>query len=117
MPYAWLAIYDLGDGTAEGYEVAANAMSANGIYTVRECYVVGLVPTDKNTKFTAEIALDGNGIPKVQSVDPDLGEERKYTLQGKKDLMNEEWENMNNVPESEADAYRFFCVGVSFPEE
>jgi uncharacterized repeat protein (TIGR02543 family) len=117
VPHSWLASYGLGGGTAADCEAAANAMAANGIYTVRECYVAGLDPTDESAKFTAEIALDGNGIPEVQSVDPDLGEERNYTLQGKKDLMDEDWTDMAIVPESEKDEYRFFCVGVALHGE
>ena len=46
VPYEWLGDYGLGDGTAGGFEAAANAIAANEINTVWECYVAGLCPTN-----------------------------------------------------------------------
>ena len=115
VPYAWLDGYGLGDGTAAGYEAAANAKAANG-RKVWECYVAGLDPT-KEKNFTAVLSFDENGKPVIESVSPDLGAERNYTLQGKKDLMDEEWDDVTDIPDPGAEGYHFFCVGVSLRGE
>jgi uncharacterized repeat protein (TIGR02543 family) len=116
VPYGWLKENAAGILATNGgdYEAAANAKAANG-RKVWECYVAGLDPTETKD-FTAVLSFDENGKPVIESLDPDLGTKRTYTLQGKKDLMDEDWDNMATVPEDEKDEYRFFCVGVSLPE-
>jgi hypothetical protein len=118
IPHSWLEENAAAILAANGgdYEAAANAKAANGINTVWDCYVAGLDPTDENAKFTAEISLV-DGKPVIESVDPDLGTERNYTLRGKKDLLDEEWDDVTDLPAPEAEGYRFFCVGVSLRGE
>lgn len=116
VPHAWLALKASSALAANGsdFEAAAKAKAANG-RAMWECYAAGLDPTVKGRDFTAVISIV-DGKPKLESVDPDLGAERRYVLQGKKDLMDEEWDDMETVPPSEKEAYRFFCAGVSLPE-
>jgi uncharacterized repeat protein (TIGR02543 family) len=108
VPYAWLAGYGLGDGTATGYETAANAKAANGVNTVWECYVAGLDPMDENAAFTAALSFDGDGNPVVSSA-PDLGGERAYTVEGVENL-GDAWGPTNSTT-------RFFRVKVGLRGE
>jgi hypothetical protein len=116
VPHAWLALKASSSLAANGndFEAAAEARAANG-RKMWECWVAGLDPVAGSRDFTAEISF-ADGKTKVESVDPDLGDARTYTLQGKKDLLDEGWNDMATVPDSEEDDYRFFCVGVSLPE-
>ena len=75
-------------------------------------YVAGLDPEAKRD-FRAEISFDENGKPMVSS-DPRDEETRKYTVYGKTSLTDEaeEWADVTENPDPEADDYRFFRVGV-----
>jgi hypothetical protein len=108
VPYSWLKEKAASILSANGgdYEAAARAQAANGINTVWECYVAGLDPTNEYSKFTAEIFLM-DGKPVVAS-EPDLGEERAYTVEGVEDL-DDAWGETNA-------ATRFFRVKVALPE-
>ena len=77
--------------------------------------VAGVSPIDNTSKFTANITME-NGKPKV-TPNPDLGDKRKYTIYGKKDLSSSsvDWTDMSAVQETEKPEYRFFKVGVSLP--
>jgi uncharacterized repeat protein (TIGR02543 family) len=108
VPYAWLAGYGLGDGTATGYETAANAKAANGVNTGWECYVAGLDPKDGNAAFTAALSFDADGNPVVSSA-PDFGDERTYTVEGVENL-GDAWGPTNA-------ATRFFRVKVGLRDE
>lgn len=116
VPHAWLALKASAALAANGsdFEAAAMATAANG-RGMWECYVAGLDPVAKDRNFTAEISIV-DGKPEVESVDPDLGDARSYTLRGKKGMMGEGWDDMATVPGSEEGEYRFFCVGVSLAE-
>ena len=110
VPHTWLAGYGLGDGTAEGYEAAAAAKAANRAYTVADCYVAGLDPTDPAATFSADMTFT-NGAP-VVSWTPDLNEggtqsARSYEVQGKP-TMADDWDATNS-------ASRFFRVKVELP--
>jgi hypothetical protein len=116
VPHAWLALKAASALAANGsdFEAAARATAANG-REMWECYVAGLDPTVRDRNFMAVISIAG-GQPKLESVDPDLGAERRYTLLGKRNLMDDTWDDMETVPVAEKGEYRFFCVGVSLPE-
>ena len=116
VAHAWLALKAAAALAANGsdFEAAAMATAANG-RGMWECYVAGLDPLARDRDFTAEISI-AHGRPEVESVEPDLGAARTYTLRGKKDLMDKGWNDMATVPASEEGEYRFFCVGVSLPE-
>ena len=110
VPYTWLEEHGFGDGTAEGYEAAASADAANAAYTVADCYVAGLDPTDPAATFTADITFT-NGTTEV-SWTPDLNEggaksARSYVVEGKP-AMADDWDATNS-------ASRFFRVKVALP--
>lgn len=110
VPYSWLAGYGLGDGTMEGYEAAAQAKAANRAYTVAECYMAGLDPTNPSATFTADLTFT-NGTTEV-SWTPDLNEggaksARSYVVEGKP-AMTDDWDATNS-------ASRFFRVKVALP--
>jgi hypothetical protein len=117
VPKKWLAMHATAALAAtEGardWEAAATAVAANGVNAVWQCYLAGLEPADAEAAFTAEISFT-DGKPVVESVDPDLGEERQYALRGRKDLADpaEEWGGMDAPG---AEGYRFFRVSVSLP--
>ena len=108
VPYAWLKEKAAEILAANGgdCEAAAKAKAANGVNTVWECYVAGLDPTDAGAEFKAEVAFV-DGKPVVSS-DPDLGDERTYTVEGAENLGGA-WGPTNA-------ATRFFRVKVSLPE-
>ena len=78
-------------------------------------YISGVSPLDPNSQFIANITME-NGKPKV-TPNPDLGDKRRYTIYGKKDLSSQsvDWADMSTVPELEKSEYRFFKVDVSLP--
>ncbi len=105
MPQTWFDEYPSLVAMAGGdYAVAARATAANGM-KVWQCYIAGLNPTDETAKFTTKIEIDENGLPKV-SWSPDLGDDRKYTKEGKTNLGDEAW-----APADET-LHRFFRVKV-----
>ncbi|MBQ7252054.1 MAG: InlB B-repeat-containing protein, partial [Kiritimatiellae bacterium] len=119
VPHEWPEGNAAGILSANGgdYEAAARAKVANGVNTVRECYVAGLDAEDAAQEFTAEISfMDGNP---VVSANPGGVEGREYALYGKKDLTDpaEDWADVTDNANPGADGYRFFRVGVSLPEE
>jgi hypothetical protein len=110
VPYAWLEKHGLGDGTADGYEAAAATNAANRAYTVADCYVAGLDPTNPTARFMAGITFTNGSL--VVSWTPDLSEkdiksERSYVLEGTPTLTNT-WGPTNA-------ASRFFRVKVALP--
>lgn len=86
--------------------IAAEAMSANGVNKVWECYVAGLSPTNAAARFEARVDLV-DGEP-VVTWSPDLGAARNYVVEGKTNLVDG-WGPTNA-------ASRFFRVKVSLPE-
>ncbi len=104
VPHGWLGLYRLvptGD-----YEAAA-LMDADGDgFVAWEEYVAGTCPTNALSLFLAQIVLV-NGEPKVTWI-PDLGSERRYTVQGKALLSNPDWASTNATS-------RFFRVKVEMP--
>ena len=92
------------------YEAAANAMGANGVNKVWECYVAGIDPEDEDAKFIATISMDAGGKP-VVAHDPPLSEEeaakRTYRTLGKKTLdPNEDWTDVTDESDLEAAGWR-----------
>ena len=53
MPYSWLEADAATILAAHGgdYEAAGNAMAANGVNKVWECYVAGISPTNAASRF------------------------------------------------------------------
>jgi len=92
----------------------ATTLAANGINSMEECFVAGLDPTDPCAAFTAEISFEA-GKPIVQ-FDPDLGDARQYTIEGKKSLFDATWVDVTDLPDPEESGYRFFRVKVAMPK-
>ena len=110
VPYEWLEEHGFGNGTAEGWEMAATADAANGVNKVWECYVAGLDPTNAASRFTTSISF-ASGSPEVTWT-PDLNENntksvRSYEVEGKTAL-TDDWGPTNA-------ATRFFRVKVDLP--
>ena len=112
VPTEWLSSEAATILSANGgnYEATANAIAANGINKVWECFVAGISPTNAAARFEARIDfVDGNPVVKWN---PDLNEggtrhERVYTVEGKENL-TDSWAPTNS-------ASRFFRVKVSMP--
>ena len=113
VPYAWLDQYNLGIGT--DYETAGNAASSKMNWgkssAVWEEYVVGLDPTDTNSRLVANIEKR-DGAPFV-SWTPDLntnGIIRTYKVYDSETLENGgNWQHPTNS------LHRFFRVKVEMP--
>ena len=112
VPYAWLDGFP-GLLASFGGDYEAAALSANGKrdvggnpLAVWQDYVAGTCPTNPASQFRCFIGMEG-GMP-VLSWDPDLGNERVYTLWGRPDLSSA-WTTPTKA------ASRFFRVGVSLP--
>ena len=93
------------------YEAAANAMAANGVNKVWECYVAGLNPTNATDVFRTVISMEDGAS--IVGWNPDLNEggakhERVYTVEGRESLTGGDWGPTNA-------ASRFFRVKVSMP--
>ena len=98
------------------YEAAANAMAANGVNKVWECYVAGIDPEAEKARFIATITMDAEGKP-VVSWNPPLPpeEEAKRTRKvlGKRTLdPAEAWADVTDEADLDAAGYRFFKVSV-----
>lgn len=99
-------------GTIE--ELAAMP-SANGA-SLEACYVAGLDPTDEKDTFSAD--LKRNEQEKWQ-VGPKGGKKagRVYTVEGKKEMTDEEeWTDVTDVEDLAAEGWRFFRLGVELDE-
>jgi hypothetical protein len=75
-------------------------------------FLAGTDPKDVKSEFKATIELR-NGIP-VVSPSPDLGNARRYTVYGKKDI-GDSTEVWVPVVDGEACDYRFFKITVALP--
>ena len=98
------------------YEAAGNAMAANGVNKVWQCYVAGIDPEDEDAKFEATITMGADGKP-VVAHDPPLTEEeaakRTYRTLGKKTLdPAEDWTDVTDESDLDAAGWRFFKVKV-----
>ena len=118
VPYSWLDQNAASLLAAHGgdYEAAGNAMAANGVNKVWQCYVAGIDPEDEDAKFEATIEMGADGKPVVKW-NPPLSEEeaakRTYRTLGKKTLdPNEEWIDVTDVDDPDAAGWRFFKVKV-----
>ena len=113
VPYAWLlANWPTTVPEFASYEAAAKQRSANFRYSVEDCYLAGLSPTNAASKFTTLIKIV-DGVPQV-TWEPDLNEngskaERLYKVYGKENLSDADWVYPTNS------LHRFFKVTVEMP--
>jgi len=107
VPYAWLDQHPILLQMAGGnYEVAALIDADLDGYPAWEEYLLGTVPTDKDSLFRSLIQIVEDGV-KI-SWTPDLGATRVYTVAGKTNLTDVAWGPTNA-------ASRFFRVSVGMP--
>ena len=113
VPFAWLDGYPSLMAAASGdYEAAAWTATgkrdgAGNALAVWQDYVAGTCPTNPGSQFRCFIEMPV-GTP-VLSWDPDLGDERVYTIWGRSSLLEGGWTTPTNA------ASRFFRVDVSMP--
>ncbi len=101
----WVDCYGL--LTESGYEALKPKPSGKGD-TLYEEFVAGLNPLDPLSRFRARI--DASGDEPVISWNPDLGDARLYTIEGKNLLTDETW----SAPNGDS---RFFRVWVKETED
>ena len=120
VPHEWL------EGFAEAlaahggdFEAFAADRAENGM-PVWACYLAGVNPTIAGEAFVALLEyVDGKLTVKWQ---PDLNEdgtktERVYRVLGKKAMLDgEEWRDMTDVEDLDAEGWRFFRVRVELAE-
>ncbi len=118
VPHSWLDKDAATILAAHGgdYEAAANAMAANGVNKVWQCYVAGISPTNEAARFEATITMDAEGKPVVKWNPPlteDEAAKRTYRTLGKKTLdAEEDWTDVTDVDDPDAAGWRFFKVSV-----
>lgn len=115
VTYAWLDknATDVLAANGGDYEAAALATAANG-KAMWECYVAGMDPADKEASFKAEL-LEEEEKCKVGPVGGKK-EGRIYRVEGKKEMTDEEWTDVTDVEDLEAEGWRFFRLGVELAE-
>ena len=116
VPHEWLESVASATLAAVGgdYEAAAAATAANGM-GVWECYVAGLDPEDKDASFKAELVQE----KEKWKAKPVGGEKagRVYRVEGKRGMADtEEWTDVTDVEDVEAEGWRFFRVGGELEE-
>ena len=113
VPFAWLDGYPSLMAAAGGdYEAAASMANgkrdgAGNAMAVWQDYVAGTCPTNPGALFRCLIEMR-QGTP-VLKWEPDLGNERVYTIWGRSSLLVGEWGTPTNA------SSRFFRVEVSLP--
>ena len=118
VPYAWLSDTAESILAAHGgdYEAAGNAMAANGVNKVWECYVAGISPTNAAARFEATIEMGADGKPVVTWTPPLAPEEeakRMRKVLGKRTLVpTEDWADVTDESDLDAAGWRFFKVKV-----
>ena len=107
VPYVWLDPYLAKYGSGD-YEAAGHATGANGV-ALWESYVAGLNPDDSDSRLKAFIEMLADGTAKI-TWSPDLSDAdppRKYTVLGKKTLLDRDWTPVTDANKSQM---RFFKV-------
>lgn len=118
VPNAWLAEHAAEVLAANGgdYEAASVATASSG-RAMWEYYVVGLDPAS-GEELKADIQWN-DGKPFVKPL-PELPEGRVVRIEARKSLAagnsQEEWTDVTDVEDLEAEGWRFFRVGVELAE-
>ena len=113
VPYVWLDGYpSLLAAAAGDYEAAAWTQTGKrdgggNAMVAWQDYVAGTCPTNPASRFLCRLDMAGESPALVW--DPDLGNERVYTIWGRPDLAQGEWTTPTNA------ASRFFRIQVSLP--
>lgn len=105
VAYAWLESYGI-DPNGDAWETAQNLPAANGVNTVRDCYLLGLDPTNETSVFTTKITMV-DGEPQVTWSPDRTGDPTakiEYVIEGKTGLDDPVWEP------ADIEKHRFFKV-------
>lgn len=122
IPESWADNYDgFKEKFGEDFSVALakptgkHDQQGNPLFVWQD-YVAGTNPVDENDVFRATVTIDGDKV--IVSYSPKLDAERaamrKYTIWGKKSLMEKDW---IAVPESGEANYNFFKVSVEMKSD
>jgi hypothetical protein len=107
VEYCWLDLWQQGIADYAGYETLALSGAANGL-RFWECYVAGLDPTDKDSRFLIRrIKVEGDDTVTLDW-SPDKLPGRTYKVWGKENLADS-WGWPTNS------ASKFFKVSVEIP--
>ena len=109
VPVAWLENLGAVSAGVSAADAAALDADGDGLSTAEE-YIAGTDPNDSSSVFMAAIEMV-DGKPILSCV-PDLLDERKYTLYGRKSLSDGEWQI---VPEGKESEYKLFRFGAQMP--
>ena len=88
VPYVWLARQTMSGQTMDALAASEKRLAANGVNTLKECYVAGLDARDENAAFKVQVTMS-NGKP-VVTWTPNLPG-RTYVVKGKASLTDPEW--------------------------
>ncbi len=92
----------------------ATMSSANGM-SLEACYVSGIDPLDASAAFKAKLAREDG----KWTAEPEGGEKegRVYRVEGKREMTDDEdWTDLTDVEDVEAEGWHFFRVGVELAE-
>ena len=105
VPYTWLARQTKSGLTMAALDASEKRLAANGVNTLKECYVAGLDTKDENAAFTTSVTMS-NGVPYI-TWSPNLPG-RTYIIKGKAALTDPEWVAPTNS------THRFFRVEIDW---
>lgn len=105
VPYTWLARQTKSGLTMSALDASEKRLAANGVNTLKECYVAGLDAKDEDAAFTASVTMT-NGVPYI-TWSPNLPN-RTYIIKGKASLTDPEWVAPTNS------THRFFKVEIDW---
>ena len=103
VPYTWLARQTKSGLTTAALDASEKRLAANGVNTLKECYVAGLDAKDENAAFTTSVTMS-NGVPYI-TWSPNLPG-RTYVIKGKASLTDPKWVAPTNS------THRFFKVEI-----
>lgn len=121
VPYEWIAnvAADLLAAADGDYEAVAKTIAPIG-RPLWECYLTGADLSVDGSDFTVSVEIADDGDWTVLWC-PDLndGQEhavRRYTVEGKRDLLDDEWTDVTDEDDLATKGWLFFRVGVSLAE-